>query len=141
MIAIIRIRGMVGVNKNVAETLNRLRLRRKYACVVFTKPTKEQLGMIKNVRNFIAFGEISKETFTRLVEARGQLADKAKKTDLKKAAEELEKGKKYDELNLKPFFRLHPPRKGIEAKKHFGVGKGVLGDHKKEINKLIERML
>jgi len=36
---------------------------------------------------------------------------------------------------------IHPPRKGIESKKHFGVGKGVLGNNKKEINKLIERML
>ena len=48
---------------------------------------------------------------------------------------------KYEEVNVKPFFRLHPPRKGIESKKHFGVGKGVLGNHKDKINKLIERML
>jgi len=36
---------------------------------------------------------------------------------------------------------LHPPRKGIESKKHFGVGKGVLGDNKEKINELLERML
>ena len=64
-----------------------------------------------------------------------------KKIDAKKIIEELEKGKKYEEVNVKPFFRLHPPRKGIESKKHFGVGKGVLGNHKDKINKLIERML
>jgi len=141
MIAVIRIRGMVGVNKRIVETLNRLRLRRKYACIVFANPTREQLGMIKNVRNFVASGEISKETFSKLIEARGQLVDKTKKVDTKKTIEELEKGKKYEDLNLKPFFRLHPPRKGIDAKKHFGVDKGVLGDNGKEINKLIERML
>ncbi|MCK5149983.1 uL30 family ribosomal protein [Candidatus Pacearchaeota archaeon] len=119
MICLIRIKGQVGLKKKVEETLYRLRLRRKYACVVLD-PTKEQLGMIKSVRNFIAFGEISEETYKKLVEARG---------------------KKDAEGKLKPFFRLHPPRKGIESKKHFGVGKGVLGDNKEKINELVERML
>ena len=119
MIAIIRIHGMVNVNKDVEETLYRLRLRRKYSCVVFEKPTNEQLGMIKRVKDFIAYGEIDEATYKKIIEKRGKKVD----------------GK------LKPFFRLHPPRGGIESKKHFGVGKGVLGNHDKEINKLIERML
>ena len=55
------------------------------------------------------------------------------------SVEELKKGKKFEELNLKPFFRLHPPRKGIKSKLHFP--KGVLGDNKKKINDLVERML
>ena len=61
--------------------------------------------------------------------------------DVKKTVESLIKGKKYSELNLKPFFRLHPPRGGINSKKHFGKEKGILGDNGKEINKLLERML
>jgi hypothetical protein len=40
---------------------------------------------------------------------------------------------------LKGFFRLHPPRKGIKSKLQYP--KGVLGDNKESINKLIERML
>jgi len=140
MIAIIRIKGQIGIDKKVKETLSRLRLRRKYVCVAIT-PTKENLGMIKKVRNLIAYGEISKETLEKLIEKRGQALDKKKKIDVKKAVEELEKGKNYKDLNLKPFFRLHPPRGGIESKKHFGVGKGVLGNNKDKINKLIERML
>jgi large subunit ribosomal protein L30 len=44
-------------------------------------------------------------------------------------------------LNIKPFFRLHPPRGGIDSAKHFGIKKGVLGNNKESINKLIERML
>ena len=117
---IIRISGQVGLNKDVAETLYRLRLRRKYACVVLDKPTKEQLGMIKKVKDFVAYGEISEDVYKKLVEKRGKKDAKGK---------------------LKPFFRLHPPLRGIESKKHFGVGKGVLGNNKQEINKLIERML
>ena len=120
MIIAIRIRGDVGLKKAVRETLNRLRLRRKYACIVLDKPTKEQVGMIEKMRNFVAFGEIDEAMYKKLVEVRGQ---------------------KDKDGNLKPFFRLHPPRGGIESKKHFGVGKGVLGNHGDKIKELLERML
>ncbi|MAG79172.1 50S ribosomal protein L30 [Candidatus Pacearchaeota archaeon] len=138
MIAIIRICGRIGLEKDIIETLNRLRLRKKYACVII-KPTKENLGMIKKLRNFVAYGEINKDLFEKLVEKRGQIINKSGKIDSKKVIEELEKGEKYEELNLKPFFRLHPPRKGIKSKLHFP--KGVLGDNKEKINELIKRML
>ena len=46
--------------------------------------------------------------------------------------------KTLDGSGIKPFFRLHPPRGGINTKYHFP--KGVLGENK-EINKLILRML
>lgn len=118
MIAIIRIKGQVGLKREINETLDRLRLRRKYACVVFENPTKEQLGMIKKVKDFVAYGEIDADTYKELKEKRGKKVG----------------GK------LKPFFRLHPPRGGIESKKHFGVGKGVLGNNKK-MNELVRRML
>ena len=49
MICVIRISGQVGLRKDVVETLSRLRLRRKYSCVVLN-PTAEQLGMIKKIR-------------------------------------------------------------------------------------------
>lgn len=138
MICVIRIHGMVGLNKEINETLNRLRLKRKYSCIVLN-PTKEQLGMIKKSRDVVAFGEINKETFEKLIKKRGQLLNKSKKIDAKKVVEKLEKGARYEELNLKPFFRLHPPRKGIKSKVHFP--KGVLGDNKEKINELIKRML
>ena len=114
MIAVIRIRGQVGLKQKIVETFNRLKLRKKYSCIVIEKPTKEQIGMIEKVRNFVAYGEINEGTYKKLVEARG--------------------GK------IKNFFRLHPPRKGIDSKKHFGVDKGVLGDNREKINGLINKM-
>ena len=126
------------MDRDVAETLSRLRLRKKYSCVVMN-PNKEQEGMIKKVKDLVAFGEINKETFEKLIEKRGQLIDKKKKVDAKKVIEELEKGKKLTDLNLKPFFRLHPPRGGIKSKLHFP--KGVLGNHRSKINDLVLRML
>ena len=71
---------------------------------------------------------------------RGQPIDKKKKIKAEEIVSQLNK-KDLSDLGLKPFFRLHPPRGGIESKKHFGVGKGVLGDNKKNINTLVKRML
>lgn len=114
-IAVIRIKGKIGLDKDIKNTFERLKLGKKYSCVVFENPNESELGMIKKVKDFTAFGEIDDKTYKKLAEKRG--------------------GK------TKNFFRLHPPRRGIESKKHFGVGKGVLGDNKEKINELIERML
>ncbi len=139
MICIIRIRGQVKIDRDVKETLERLRLGKKYTCVVLVNPNKEQLGMIKKLRDCIAFGNINKGVFEKLIDIRGQKINKDKKIDSKKVIEELEKGKTYEFLNLKPFFRLHPPRKGINSKQHFP--RGVLGDNGEKINDLVLRML
>ncbi len=115
-IAIIRISGMVKVSRDIEDTLYKLRLRRKYSCVVVTL-NKSLKGMLDKVKYYVAYGEIDKETYDKLVEARGKKVN----------------GK------LKPFFRLHPPRKGIKSKLQYP--KGVLGNNKADINKLIVRML
>ncbi|MFW6282997.1 MAG: uL30 family ribosomal protein [Minisyncoccales bacterium] len=140
MIAIIRIKGKTEIRQTIEETLKRLRLRSKYSCVIVPQ-TPEYMGMIKKVKDYVAYGNVKNETFEKIVEKRGQPIDKTKKINPKDAVKEIQKGKKYEELNLKPYFRLHPARGGIDTKKHFGVGKGVLGNHKENINKLIERML
>ena len=111
--AVIRITGEIGLRKDIVETLNRLKLRKKYSCVVFEDPAKEQLGMINKVRDFVAFGDIDEKTYKKLQEKR--------------------------KTKIKNFFRLHPPRGGIKTKLHFP--RGVLGNHREEINKLIGRML
>ncbi|MBU2612723.1 MAG: uL30 family ribosomal protein [Nanoarchaeota archaeon] len=115
-IAVIRIRGQIGIDQDIKETLFRLKIRRKYSCVVL-EPNQINLGMIKKVRSFVSYGEISKEIYEELLKKRGI---------------------KNSEGKLKPFFRLHPPRGGAETKLHYP--KGILGENK-EINKLIERML
>lgn len=140
MICIIRIKGRVGIDRDIEETFNRMNIRKKFYCTVI-KPNPEKLGMIKKLRNFIAFGELNSETFEKLIEKRGQLLNKNKKINVKEVIKELEKGENYQKLNLKPFFRLHPPRGGIDSKIHFGKRKGVLGDNKEAINKLVEKML
>jgi large subunit ribosomal protein L30 len=140
MKAIVRIHGQVGIPQEIKETLNRLRIRKKYACVI-VKEKPEIIGMIKKIRDYAAYGDINKETFTELIKKRGKAIDKSKKIDFSKAMEEFfeKNSKKLEELNVKPFFSLHPPRGGIKSKVHFP--KGVLGDNKEKINDLIKRML
>ena len=83
--------------------------------------------------------DVRDKSFDELKEICDSLEIDCKKINAKEIISELEKGKKYTDLNLKPYFRLHPPRKGINSKVHFP--RGVLGDNKEKINDLILRML
>ncbi len=139
MMAIVRVKGRVKIKKEVEETLLRLRLGRKYACVLIDEKDKTKIGMLKKVKDYVAYGEIEKPILTRLIEKRGKRIDKKQIKEAEKIAEKILKNKKIPE-ELKPFFRLHSPRKGLKSsKKQFP--RGVLGNHKKDISKLIERML
>jgi large subunit ribosomal protein L30 len=138
MIIVIRISGDVKLKSDIRETLYRLRLRRKYSATILDISNKSIQGMIKVVKNSVAFGEVNKETLSKIVETRGQKI-KDSKIKPEEAAENILKGKTLEELGFKPFFRLHPPRKGINSKLHYP--KGVLGNNKEDINKLVLRML
>ena len=139
MFVVIRISGMVDVPDKVQAALDHMRLRRKYSAVL-VRETPENLKLLRLVRDFVAFGQISDEDLARLITVRGQPLKSNAKIDAKSIVSGLDK-KNLSDFGLKPFFRLHPPRGGIESKKHFGVGKGVLGNNKDQINKLLERML
>lgn len=138
---VIRISGQVEIPTMIEETLTRMRLRRKYTAVLLPS-NKMTDSLLKHVRNFVAFGDVDKETLALLLEKRAQpIPGKTqKKIDFAEVAAQLDK-KSLEDFSLKPFFRLHPPRGGIDARYHFGVRKGVLGDQKEHINKLVRRML
>ncbi len=138
MILAIRISGLVEIPKAVNESLFRFRLRKKYTAVL-VKPTENNMKILKRLRNNIAYGTISNEGIKILLEKRGKSFDK-KKIDAAKVVEQLEK-KDLQDLGVKPWFRLHPPRGGIESKVHFPIRKGVLGDNKEKIEELMRRML
>ena len=140
MITAIRITGQIGLNSDVVETFNRLRMQKKYTCVLI-KDSKEVLGMLRKVKDFIAFGELDEATLVELLKARGKIIgdSKGKVKDAEKVAKELIGGKKLEELGIKPYFGLHPARGGLNTKLHYP--RGVLGNHKEKINELIRRML
>ena len=139
---IIRISGLVKVKKPIENTLSRLKLRRKYVASLINLNDKAINGMLDKVKYYVAYGEIDKPTLIKLLKERAKSikGNKAElKIDAEKIAGDLIAGKKLEDLGLKPFFRLHPPRKGIKSKLQYP--KGVLGNNKKDINKLVERLL
>ena len=149
-IAVILIRGMVGIHPDVKRTLELLRLKKKHACVVIDD-TEVSRGMLQRVKDYTTYGTIDESFFAKMIEKRGELVGKKKvdsKFDAKKVAKEYFAGKlKLNEFetkySLKPYFRLAPPVKGFERKgikKPFAVG-GVLGQRGEKISDLISRML
>ncbi|MEK6855589.1 MAG: hypothetical protein AABX66_00350 [Nanoarchaeota archaeon] len=138
MIIAIRISGMPEVSNTVQETLFRLRLRRKYSAVLLSN-TKENANLLRQVRDFIAYGTLENADIVKLIQKRAISTDK-KKIDAVKITE-LINTKGIKSVPIKPFFRLHPPRGGIDSKIHFPIKKGVLGDHGNKINELLVRML
>jgi len=154
VIAVIRIRGDVGLNPHVRKTFELMRLYRKNYCIV-VKNTPNSLAMIQRIKDFTTFGELSKDMFVKLVQSRGKLAGEKALTEafLK---EKTKLGFKefadafYDSKidlkavpSLKQFFRLHPPIGGFERggiKSAFAQG-GVLGYRGPKIDKLVERMI
>ena len=100
------------------------------------------MGMIDRAKFFIAFGEIDPDTLFKLIKKRARHIEGNKKeiiVPIDEIVKGVMAGKRLSEFGLKEFFRLHPPLKGINSKLPYP--KGVLGNNKKDINKLIERML
>ncbi len=144
MLAVIRIRGKLDKSRDVKETFNRLRLRKKHVCVLLAE-NESNKGMIHKVKDFVTYGEIDKATLKELLEKRGRLAGDKKISNLKEDfVENLLNGKaKLEEAGIKPFFRLAPPRQGfgrVGIKKGFSE-RGALGYRGKEINALIKKMM
>ena len=138
-LAVVLVRGLVGVAQNVKDTLSLLKIGRKNHCVVIDN-NPVNLGMVKKAKDYITWGEIDDSTFKELVDKRGE-EFQARLTDRKEkySYKSLEiNGKKY-----KPYFRLNPPKKGFGRKgikMPFKVG-GTLGNRAEKINDLIKRML
>ncbi|MDO8841086.1 50S ribosomal protein L30 [Methanocalculus sp.] len=152
MYAVVQVRGVVNTRHEIKETLKMLRLHHINHCVLIPE-TPEYLGMIRKVKDFVAYGEVNAETLETILRTRGRLLGNKPLTDeyLKSAssyasvselAEALTHGevKQKDIPELKPVLRMHPPRKGYKTiKRTFNQG-GALGYYGREINSLLYKM-
>ena len=114
-LAVIRLKGVIGLKKGIKDTFRTLNLPQKFACSV-VEDTLVNRGMLIKVKDFSTFGTVDDSTIELL-----------KKRE--------EKGKK--------FYRLHAPIGGFErkgTKKSFNQG-GALGDRKDKMGELIKRMV
>lgn len=152
MYAVIRIRGRTGIKKNLEDTLDLLNLTRISHAIVIPE-TPSYKGMLQKAKDYITWGEISEETYKKLLQERGRLPGNKRVTDeyVKEntdynSVEELavalfNEETTLKESGLKPIFRLNPPRKGYKSTKKPVHEGGDLGYRSDEINELLERMI
>ena len=120
-IAVILIRGTIGLAPDIRTTLEKLNLQRKNNCVL-VKNTENMIGMLFKVKDYVTYGEVDDVLIKKLQEA---------------------KGRKDKEGKLKPFYRLNPPKGGFERKgikKSYSIG-GALGHRGPEMPLLIKKMI
>lgn len=151
--AAVRVRGTVNVKPDTKRTLQLLNLTRTNHCVLLEeKPSIK--GMVQVAKDYITWGEIEKDVLSKLITSRGKTEGDKELTDdyiksatsyssIDKISQAIIDNKfKYKDIpNVKPIFRLSPPKKGYEGIKRSFANKGTLGYRGKEINKLIQKMI
>ena len=133
LVAVVRVRGKIGVRKTINETLSRLNVPRvNSAALLFGNASN--LGMIKKCNDFVTFGAINAHTLEQLLVKKGA---KPSKADLDALASGSKKAKEM--LNLP--IRLKPPKHGWEDTKLSFSNVGSLGYKGEAINALLSRMV
>ena len=134
------VRPLTGIKHPIDDTLNKLRLYRKNYCVVVPK-NSVYMGMVKKVKDYVTWGEVSKETYKTLLDERkeafkGRVSDSKGKINYAKFLD-------IDGKKVKKFFRLNSPRKGYGRKgiKRSFTNGGALDYRGDKINDLIMRMI
>jgi large subunit ribosomal protein L30 len=152
MYAVVQVRGVVNTRRDIKDTLKMLRLHHINHCVL-VPDTPENLGMIRKVKDYVAYGEVDAPTVETLLQTRGRVLGDAPLTEeylktnstyasINEFAQALAGGetKLRDVPGLKPVLRLHPPRKGHKTTKRTFVQGGALGYYGQEINTLLYKM-
>jgi large subunit ribosomal protein L30 len=149
----VRIRGLSDISHEVKDTLGMLRLTRNcHATLIDDRPAYN--GMLRKSKDCLTWGEVSQELVLLLLKKRGRLAGD------KKLTEEYAKELGYNSLDelaeaifnvdiefnslpeVKPVFRLRPPKKGFKGKvKRSYASGGELGYRGDAINHLLKRMV
>ena len=149
----VRIRGVSDISQEIKDTLSMLRLNRNcHATLLDDRPA--YTGMLRKSKHCLTWGEVSQENIALLLKKRGRLVGDKKLTD--EYAKELDY-KSLDDLaeaifkvdiefsslpEVKPVFRLRPPKKGYKGKvkKSYTAG-GEAGYRGDAINDLLKRMV
>ena len=152
MYAVVQVRGVVNTRGDIKDTLKMLRLHHINHCVLVSS-TPENLGMIRKVKDYVAYGEVDAVTIETLLRTRGRVVGDAALTDEYIKANSTYSGigefaqalssaevRLRDIPGLKPVLRLHPPRKGYKTTKRTFVQGGALGYYGQEINTLLYKM-
>ncbi|MGV8168560.1 MAG: uL30 family ribosomal protein [Candidatus Nanoarchaeia archaeon] len=114
-LAAVLLRGLIGTNKDIRDTLRMLNLQKKFSCTVI-QDTPTNRGMLHKCKDYITYGELSEETLKELDSKR-------------------EKKNNH--------YALPPPKGGLERKgiKTPYASKGALGYRGEKINDLLKKMI
>ncbi|MBP2133150.1 large subunit ribosomal protein L30 [Methanomicrobium sp. W14] len=152
MYFVVQVRGVVNTSREIKDTLKMLRLHHINHCVLIPD-TPAYMGMIRKVKDYVAYGEADSEILATVLKTRGRLTANEKLTD-----EYIKENSQYSDIEafakaicsgeaeitdipgLKPVLRLHPPRKGYKSIKRTYQQGGALGNYGSEINSLLYRM-
>jgi large subunit ribosomal protein L30 len=152
MYAVVQVRGTAKTRREIKDTLKMLRLHHINHCVLIPD-TPAYIGMIRKVKDFVAYGEVDAVTLEELLRNRGRLTGDVHLTDeyvkentqysgITDLAKALAAGdaRLMDVPELKPVLRLHPPRQGYKTTKRTAQQGGSLGYHGEQINHLLYKM-
>jgi len=116
-IAAIRIRGNVDTRQKTSHTLKNLKLKQRNQVVIYDNDSSIE-GMMKQAKDYIAYGEIQDE----------------------ETLESLEKRNNDEEVTHGTVINLHPPKGGFRnTRKHKNQG-GSLGK-RQNIDELLQKMV
>jgi|TARA_B100002003_G_C13953225_1_gene462087 ribosomal protein L30/L7E len=110
---VVRIAGQVKNLGSENETMNRLKLRKKFSAIFVEEDDAVRMGMVKSVDKKVAYGKVSEEFVKELNEKRPA---------------------------KNGIYFLHPARGGFKKSSRLPTPKGILGEHE-DLVKLVGRML
>lgn len=152
--AVIRVRGVNNQRRTISDTCKLLNVAKLHN-LTFVDDRTSYYGMLQKAKDWVTWGEVTADSVETVLSKWGRLPGNKRLTDdyvkehtsfasikaFSKAFVDLKADLK-DIPHLKPFFRLHPPRKGYGRKGikyHYSVG-GALGYRGDTINQLISKM-
>ena len=149
---VVRMKGTVNVPFWALTTLQNLYLNKRFSATLVPE-TADYLGMLRKIKEWVAWSKADSEIVKTLIEKRGKKITQldsqkeSKKKDEYKGIDELvnvivnDKIKFSDQNNIKPWFSLNPPKGGFKrkSKKQFSDG-GILGNNK-DLLEIVKRMV
>jgi large subunit ribosomal protein L30 len=148
---VVRIKGTVNVPAWANTTLANLNLDKKFRATLVAE-NLETLGMLRKVKDIVAWTSVDADFIKELLERRGKISGykPITKSDLPKGFESIEElataiaqnKTSMSKLNsIKPWFALAPPKGGFKQKTKTQFSQnGVLG-HNEQLVQLVKNML
>ena len=148
---VIRIRGIVNIPNWADKTLENLNLRKKFNATLVTE-NNQTLGMLRKVKDIVAWKSVDEFLIKELLEKRGRKKGfhPLKNSNLPsnyKSIDDLANAIHRNNISLseledlKPWFSLNPPKGGFKRKtKTQYTQKGILGENNELID-LVRRMI